>query len=726
MKKILSSLLVFAVILSSMTPVFAQENYSEYLPRVKKAIAKMTPEEKNALQKKVATAISNTEDEEIKKFLKSIDVIFYEEELNNLFKDILETENEGIIEEPQEIIEVSNYTELSSLQQRAVSYEISKLQDNLENETQELLSQMITSWNSLTNYTEKWSVTAKMDMNIEDFGSAQAGMNISEYMTQNQVFDSSISADISGYFNANSKYVDEVEFSWETDLEFIQKWQNTYLLMNNTQVNTNDESIEIELTPMLEKLTQLARDNTYIAFGDENGINPYEMFGYFSEENIQTELEMLFSENLMEAYTMNENGYLLRPTKHFCDSGKRLTNVFDPFNGKQCSEKQYQNMLEDFMDSGTQITLITDSETTLNISNITDVNAYEIVDINLIWKNASFNEMTMNLKDNYDDTEYMSAHYIANDMLKIHVPEQPYDPEFMLDMDFNRNWTIDSIDLQSSYEDEVVFIGKYDNGSLTTSLEIDTPDMQASCSFAWSAYANYLKISGDCDIASYLIDTDSESLRIDSSLLYNWAGSKNDFNWSFKAISDENNYLNFDVMSEAQRLTSNTYEIIAPTSTISYLDFLKEVSPESSYYYDDYEYETDYEYEYSSYDEYDEACYIYDSGNTTCYEYYDNKTVTCEFSIDSGEEVCDTYDYGYDIEETSFDDFDRVCYNYDSGDRTCYDYYDDKDITCEYLIETDEETCETYEYDYYDDDYYDDDYYDKVEDAEDAKDAMEQ
>ena len=664
MKKILSSLLIFGVLISSSVSVFAQSNYSEYLPRIQSAIENMSPAEISVFQQKIATTIRENDSEEIKDFLRSILLLTAQDETEWEMESI--DEQESIIEESKEILEAQSYTELSNLQQRAVSYEITKLQNNLEDETLAILSQMITSWNSLTNYAEKWNMIAEMNMNIEDLGSAKAGVNISEYIAQNQGLDSSFSADISGYFNANSKYVDEVEFSGETELEFIQKWQNAYLLMDNTSFSSSDEDIEIEFTPMIENITQLARDNTYIAFDDGNSFNLQDILTYFTQDNIESEINMLFSENLMEAYTMNENGYLLRPTKHFCDTGKRLTNVFDPFNGKHCSEKQYQNMLKDFMSSGTQITLMTDNETTLNIA---DVNAYETVDINLIWKNASFNEMTMSLKDNYDDTEYMSAHYIANDMLKIHVPEQPYDPEFMLDIDFSRIGSIDSIDLRSSYEDEVVFIGKYDNGSLTTSLEIDTPDMQASCSFAWSAYANYLKISGGCDIASYLIDTDSKSLRIDSSLLYNWAGSKNDFNWSFKAISDENNYLNFDITSKAERLTSNTYEIIAPTSTVSYLDFLKEISPENSYYYGD---------------------------------------------------------YGYDIQETSFDDFDRVCYNYDSGDRTCYDYYDDKDITCEYLIETDEETCETYEYDYYDDYYYDDDYYDEVEDAEDAKDAMEQ
>lgn len=110
------------------------------------------------------------------------------------------------------------------------------------------------------------------------------------------------------------------------------------------------------------------------------------------------------------------------------------------------------------MESGVDITLSTGNEVKLSISNLSDVNAYELIDIELTWKNASFHELTMVMIDSYDATEYMNVHYIANDKLQIHVPEQPYDPEFMLDVEFDRYGGIKTIDLTSSFEEEVVFI----------------------------------------------------------------------------------------------------------------------------------------------------------------------------------------------------------------------------------------------------------------------------
>jgi hypothetical protein len=47
--------------------------------------------------------------------------------------------------------------------------------------------------------------------------------------------------------------------------------------MRNIEFSSNDTDLEIELTPMLEKLTELAKDNTYISLADENSIAPLEI-----------------------------------------------------------------------------------------------------------------------------------------------------------------------------------------------------------------------------------------------------------------------------------------------------------------------------------------------------------------------------------------------------------------------------------------------------------------
>jgi len=119
---------------------------------------------------------------------------------------------------------------------------------------------------------------------------------------------------------------------------------------------------------------------------------------------------------------------------------------------------------------------------TLTISDIAAVDENEITHIELIWKNASFREMNMSVQDRSDKSEYFNLQYIVHDMLRIELPKQDYDPEFYMDMKFKKNGNIKNIDIRSSYEDEFMFTGSYNNGSLVTELDINTPEFTASCS----------------------------------------------------------------------------------------------------------------------------------------------------------------------------------------------------------------------------------------------------
>lgn len=118
---------------------------------------------------------------------------------------------------------------------------------------------------------------------------------------------------------------------------------------------------------------------------------------------------------------------------------------------------------------------------TLTISNMAAINENEITHIELIWRNASFREMNMNIKDRSDEREYFNLQYIADNMLSVQVPKQEYDPEFYMDIKFKKNGGIKNIDMRSSYKDEFIFTGSYNNGSLFTELDINIPEFIARC-----------------------------------------------------------------------------------------------------------------------------------------------------------------------------------------------------------------------------------------------------
>jgi hypothetical protein len=49
---------------------------------------------------------------------------------------------------------------------------------------------------------------------------------------------------------------------------------------------------------------------------------------------------------MFQAYKKENEKYYLIPTKYWCDNIKIFMNTFDPFNGKECSQKQYQDLIE--------------------------------------------------------------------------------------------------------------------------------------------------------------------------------------------------------------------------------------------------------------------------------------------------------------------------------------------------------------------------------------------
>jgi uncharacterized protein YbbC (DUF1343 family) len=107
MKKILSSFIICILLFSSISPVFsAENNYSQYLPRVTAKIQSMTPSEIRIFQQSVAELIAESDNQEIKDFLTSILLLTTQEEASN----------------------TPLYTELSSFEQSRVATQISKLQ----------------------------------------------------------------------------------------------------------------------------------------------------------------------------------------------------------------------------------------------------------------------------------------------------------------------------------------------------------------------------------------------------------------------------------------------------------------------------------------------------------------------------------------------------------------------------------------------------------------------
>ncbi len=584
---------------------------------------------------------------------------------------------------------------LTESEKRKLAREIKNIEWDMKKELSEFLDATISSWNTLSRYEENGDLKAKLQYAVENLIKFDAELNISEYTNQVQVFDQSFDAQIDGSYTTEF-WGQKIDLSWESSINLISKWGAIYLRLKNTQLSSTNEEVELELTPLLEKLNELWENNTYLSFTD---IDSAEIIWYlesFNGSSLEKEIDEIFSQALFEAYAKNEDGYLLRPTKHFCDMWKKITRVFDPFGGKLCSEKQYEDMLEDFYKSQTQMVLSLWLETKLSITNAQSIDAYEKIKIDFIWKNASLKNMSMTIYDAADPSiSYLDVNYTPQKSLTI-VSDVPWDLELDMTMIFNRDESVKSMDMSMKLEETVTVTALYDNDALEASLVSIDDDLEVTCSIAWDLDSSYTDLTAKCILSGKDVEREltngQDSVQIDSELYFNGRSQKNDLSFMLDAQLDEENYIIIDITNTGTRKTSSQKNISAPTNTVDYLEFLWSIETTNTINYD-----AGYEYTYEEYDTHTESCTIYDNGDKNCSKYYNDRSETCNYTAETDTETCSTYEYGYSIENYEFDDHTTTCYSYDDGTSTCYEYYDTKTRTCNISIEK-EISCSEREY----------------------------
>jgi hypothetical protein len=622
-----------------------------------------------------------------------------------------------ILEEITKVIPESKNL-VTTAEEKSVEQEILSLQTNLESEVSELIEELVSMWNNSSRYEEKWDLKMALDMAIDDFMQFEGNIDISDYIAQAQVFDQTFSGDVSANYNTKipGEYSEESDFSLDTNANIITKDGVVYLKLDNLSMQNegNNEYFDIDITSFIEKLEDLANSNMYLEVPSDEAyvylqsINPGEI-----KQEIGAQMEKALATPLLKAEYKTDTGYTLIPTKHFCDIGKEISWIFDPFGGEDCSEKQYMNMLEEFKESGLDISL---TLANTNILNASFPQGNEDISIDLSWDKKGIKQIKweyFNASSYYSGDKHASFDFIPNESLSVSASDDTFNTALTLFMD--KNGTIYSWDYTLNIDEEFTLKSVYRNKYLSIIAEGGDDETSISCEFTGPLKKNYIDIKGGCDIQS--TETEYEipwvqEISISSELSYDGQNSKNDLHFALNVDAGSKNYLDFKLSNTGTRKQISEREIKAPEKTKDLTEFMTkiydDIYSDYDYGFDDYDY--DYEYESTEHEDHTEDCYIYASWDTTCYKYYDDKSETCIYTAETDTTECDTYEYGYKLIETEFDDYSQTCYQYDSGDTTCYKYYDDKNETCNYYAETNKLNCETYSYPNYDEYDFDEEY----------------
>lgn len=135
-------------------------------------------------------------------------------------------------------------------------------------------------------------------------------------------------------------------------VHYIMSDGNIYLLLENLSLkdNSDDTGFSNELAPFIEKLSQLARENTYLKISDGSSQEIMKMLESFDVAQMKEKIDTSLSLPLLEPYAESGDEVLLRPTRHACNLGKQMISMFASLSGSECSDEQYNDMLSSLVE----------------------------------------------------------------------------------------------------------------------------------------------------------------------------------------------------------------------------------------------------------------------------------------------------------------------------------------------------------------------------------------
>lgn len=238
---------------------------------------------------------------------------------------------------------------LSEEDNKKVNDELIKIQKNILKKWVSNFEKILGELEKYTNYEEKGNFEFKFNSNHKSFWEAKVEVKLKDYISRNSNFDAQFKSKIEALLESNPKAWEEVKINFSAFFDYIIKDQNYYVLLKDLNITNDKESTEIKL--FIEKAKQIASKNKYIKIEDINTQQVINRIKQFTPQNILKQGNEIVEKPLFKAYKKEWNKYYLVPSKYGCDTAKKLSQTFDPFNWNTCTDNQYQSLLKEISDS---------------------------------------------------------------------------------------------------------------------------------------------------------------------------------------------------------------------------------------------------------------------------------------------------------------------------------------------------------------------------------------
>ena len=638
LQKIGIYILITLLTLWNMSAVFADQVSPEYMKA--KILAENTSYEKYVSQlESIIPTLTSAKLIEIQQRAKNGQKSSNSTDLNNflhfvetLIQDELASRSEAwgiipIIETPLIPDEAEvQIPALSDSDKDQAEKEILILQKTASDGLVDMLESITASWEKMSHREEKWDFSMQIDMNIPDFMKYSLGIKINDYIAETQLFDQSFSGNTEVDVMVENYYENfGGSFSW--DVELISKDWIFYIKVENTETNISEE-LEVEVEPLLKILKELSEKNTYISFEDEEALFALETLQWMSISNVEKIIQEASDIPMFEAYDKIDWKFLLQPTQEFCSFAKATLAIFDPFNGDTCSDRQYENMIDDFR-NGTLTFELTPGKNKNLLVTLKENDAYGELSINYseyglisIYGNIiePGNEEINNVSFNFIPKKEFNFDAKIEEMISS-----------TLSMSLNSKNTITQADFELTMYDRysegsLIAEAMYSGGKLSASAEWKFDDTEISCEWSGKLNTSTWNFSGNCDISNKdYWSEETQEFKTNVSWEYDISWTKNNIEVDMSMLLDGSDFFSLNIKNIGTKKQVKARTISKPKKVIKYEEIESDL-----YWYDD-----NYYYEDNS------SCYTLDKT-----QYCD--IITDEYYYDAYSNIYYYDDYEYD------------------------------------------------------------------------------
>ncbi len=445
--------------------VLSISNGSKYIREIDTLVPNISQEQAEKIQDRIVTVKAQIAGKSGRKYDNIQAIISYLE--------IVLYENFDLMME--ETVEIP--TQISTQDAMEAKEQVLTLQGYLKDS----LNKNIAMFEEHTIFRETWDMSVSMDIDVDQMMMLNSEVTLNNYIYKHDMFDEELQWDLRGLIHADIAGEQWLSVKFETFLDYILKDGNVYLMFDNIDFeDRTGGEIREQLTPILDELTRLAKEETYISIIDEEAQDIINTFQDLAPGTIINHLNQTLDTPLLEAYIKEGNTYFMRPTIELCHIFKDEKNVFDPINGTKCSEKQYQDMLQSMQESNLEIYLIDATNETWQMM------------LSIEWKYDRENQMITTLS--WNDTHMKSIDIEYRDKMEKFISQVMMDETWKIstgDMVYNGAWG--------------TVTGKYANDKLSLIAEIRIDeDSNMSCEFSGPLTEKYIDINGGCDMYSPL------------------------------------------------------------------------------------------------------------------------------------------------------------------------------------------------------------------------------